>query len=87
MTARDIAKALAAARPNGATARSKEAFVVLPLAEYERLREALEDAQDLIALDEARRENAGQPGIPFAEVKRRLDSAKKRRRKRGSKAA
>jgi len=87
MTARDIAKALAAVRSNGATARSKEAFVVLPLAEYERLCEALEDAQDLIALDEARRENAGQPGIPFEEVKRRLDSAKKRRRKGGSKAA
>ncbi len=46
--------------------------VVLPYHEYLKIQEELEDLADIRALDEARRMDADLPGIPLAEVKRRL---------------
>jgi|CXWL01.1.fsa_nt_gi hypothetical protein len=47
-------------------------FVVLPYDEFVRLQELLEDAEDLLDLEKAREENAGQPGIPLKEVMKRF---------------
>ncbi len=43
-------------------------FVVLPYEEFVRLQEVLEDAADLLELQHAREENAGQPGVPLEEA-------------------
>jgi PHD/YefM family antitoxin component YafN of YafNO toxin-antitoxin module len=62
--------------PNG------KRFVVLPEDDFERLTEMLEDAGLSRILREAKRAAAGQPTIPFAEVKRRLAAARARRRRK-----
>lgn len=86
MTARDVAKMIAA-KPRVLASTGKGSFVVMPLAEYERLLMAVEDAMDLIALEEARRENAGKPMIPLSEVKRQFGVQKSKKTKRKRKAA
>lgn len=87
MSAKEIAKVLGR-HPKALGGRGKGAFVVLPLGDYQRLCDAVEDALDLMDLERARRENAGASPIPWAKVKRRLglDGAGGRRtarRKRG----
>lgn len=85
MAARDIAKAVVSKAEVFGSA--KGGFVVLPLAEYRKLCEAYEDALDLLELERARRENAGQKGIPWEDLKRQLGiggkskSAKKGRKR------
>ena len=50
----------------------KEEFVVLPYEEYVAICELLEDAQDLMDLNEAKQKEGSAPTIPLDEVKRRL---------------
>jgi len=61
------------------TNASGKRFVVLPEDEFARLTEMLEDRGLSRILREAKRDDTGEPGIPFAEIKRRL--ADKRRSK------
>lgn len=67
--------------------KGKGAYVVIPLAEFDRMREALDDALDLAALQAARRENAGKPSKPWEQVKRELGIAEYRKPKKRHKAA
>ena len=52
----------------------QEKFVVLPWAEFVKLREALEDAEDLRLIEEAKREDeeSGEPHLTLEEVRQRL---------------
>ena len=50
----------------------KPAFAVLPIEEYEAMRERLEDLEDLAALREAELADAGSPGRPLEGVLRDL---------------
>ena len=50
----------------------KPAYAVLPIKEYEALRERLEDLEDLAALREAERADAGASGRPLNDVLREL---------------
>ena len=47
-------------------------FVVLPYEEFLKVQECLQDAEDLLELRLARQENAGHPGVPLEEVKKRF---------------
>jgi prevent-host-death family protein len=63
-------------RPVYLTKRGERHVVLLSVAEYERLLEADEDAQDLAASDAAMAElMAGTPGIPWKQVKADLGLA------------
>ncbi len=48
----------------------KPEFAVLPYEEYLALRERLDDLEDVLALRQARDENAAEPGIPLDDVLR-----------------
>jgi hypothetical protein len=50
----------------------RKEFVVLPFVEFEEIEELLQDAYDIRRLEQARRKNAGKPGIPLAEARKRL---------------
>ena len=50
----------------------RKEFVVLPYEEYIALREWMDDAEDLLALREAKREEGAAPAQPFEEVAREL---------------
>jgi hypothetical protein len=50
----------------------KEQFVVLPYEEFVEIQEALDDAEDLLLLEEARRKDTGAPGVPLEEVMRQF---------------
>ena len=50
----------------------RKEFVVLPYEEYIALREWMDDAEDLLALREAKREEGAAPARPFEEVAREL---------------
>lgn len=52
--------------------RGKEQFVLLPYDEFIAIQEALEDAEDLILLEEARRQGKNESTIPLHEVMRRF---------------
>lgn len=51
---------------------NKEQFVVLPHEEFVALCELLEDLEDLRLIEQAREENAGQPGISLDQLKTEL---------------
>lgn len=50
----------------------KEEFVVLPYEEFVALQELLGDVEDLLDLRQAKQEEANEPSISLAEVRRRL---------------
>lgn len=79
MTAREISKLLASKPP---IIGGKGGFVVLPLAEYRKLCEAMEDALDLLDLEQARRESAGETPVAWEIAKKRLDSKAKGKSKK-----
>jgi PHD/YefM family antitoxin component YafN of YafNO toxin-antitoxin module len=70
-------------KPQFLTRNGKPEYVVLPYDQFEEMQARLEDAADLIALDRARREDAGKPTISLEEMKRRLGmrTGRKSRRK------
>ncbi len=50
----------------------KEQFVVLTWEEYSAVRELLEDLDDLRAIEEAKRQDKGEPGLSTEEIRRQL---------------
>lgn len=56
----------------------KEQFAILPWEEYLRLRELLEDARDVLLIEEAKRDEAacGEPRVSHDEVMRELGIAR-----------
>jgi len=56
-----------------ATPKLKRPTLKSLAAEMRRLRERLEDVEDLIELRSAIQRNAGKPGVPWEKVKAELD--------------
>lgn len=50
----------------------KDQFAILPIEEFNELKERLEDALDLIALREAKATDTDEPSVPMEEVLRRF---------------
>jgi hypothetical protein len=50
----------------------KKQFAILPYEEFVALQERLADAEDLLELRKAKREEGGKRSIPLAEAKRTL---------------
>ncbi len=50
----------------------KSEFVVLPYEEFVTLQELLEDAEDLLLLQQAKREDQGKPGVSLEELMERF---------------
>ncbi len=70
MTARRLAKEIG--RNASVLMSGKESFVVMPMREYRRMCEAYEDAMDLLALEQARKENAGDKPVAWGSVRGKL---------------
>ena len=51
-------------------------FAVLPYKDYLKIKQALEDYEDLIDLRKAKIETVNEPGIPFNDIKSSLISKK-----------
>ncbi len=47
-------------------------FVVLPYEEFVTMQELLEDAEDLLLLEHAKREDRGKPGVSLEEMMNRF---------------
>ncbi len=60
----------------------KERFVVIPVKEYEAMRQRLEDDSDFRAIEASKKRQAASPRTPLLQVKSelRLTSGKKTRR-------
>ncbi len=70
-------------KPEFITRNGRKQFAVLTIEDYERVKEALEDAEDLRILRVARRRNAATPTYTHAEVRQRLGLTRSRKRKAG----
>jgi len=84
MTANQIAKLLSR-HPPVLGAAGKNGYVVLPMADYRKMCEALEDARDLEDLEREHRQNADEPPIPWDDVKKGLDELKRASKKKSVK--
>jgi hypothetical protein len=71
-------------KPEFLSKNGRREFAVLTMKDFDRVMEALEDAEDLRILREARRRNADSPTYTLEEVKRRLGLTGKRAAKRRS---
>lgn len=78
MTAKKLAKLLSR-QPATFGPRGKGAFVVLPYGEYKRLCDAVEDALDLVDLEQARREPGANSHVSWDDAKKKLDQVRSRR--------
>jgi hypothetical protein len=58
--------------PEYITRGGKKEYAVLPYEEFLALQEEIEQAEDILALREARQENGNAPGISMSEMKNRL---------------
>ena len=58
--------------PEYITRGGKKEYAVLPYEEFLALQEEMEQAEDILALREARKENEGAPGISLSEMKHQL---------------
>ena len=50
----------------------KNEFVVLPYEEFVTIQELLEDAEDLLLLQQAKQEDEGKPGVAIEDVMKRF---------------
>ena len=50
----------------------KNEFVVLPYEEFVSIQELLEDAEDLLLLEQAKKEDHGKPGVSLEEMMKRF---------------
>lgn len=50
----------------------KNEFVVLPYDEFLTIQELLEDAEDLVLLEDAKREDRGKPGVSLEAMMKRF---------------
>ena len=51
-------------------------FVVLPYSEFLNIKQKLENYEDLMDLRKAKAETINEPGIPFNEIKAKIEKAK-----------
>ena len=54
------------------TVENGNPVVVLPKEEFLTLRQRAEDYEDLLDLEQAIKANAGDPGIPYEEIRKQL---------------
>jgi hypothetical protein len=57
-------------KPEYLTRNGQKQFVILTIEEFDRVREALEDADDLRTLRAAKQRGRGKPLIPHAQIMR-----------------
>ncbi|HEX4792354.1 MAG TPA: hypothetical protein VH370_01095 [Humisphaera sp.] len=70
-------------KPEYLSKRGRREFVVLTVEDFERMKEAIEDAEDLRALRQATARNAKAPYYSAAQVDRALRTRSPRRKKAG----
>ena len=70
-------------RPKILKQGGKPVFVVLPYAEYKRMREAIEDLYDSLLIAKAKDEDRGKPLYTLEQVKARIAARKKKEAARG----
>ena len=58
--------------PEFLTRHGKPEFAVLPIEEFNRLREYLDDMEDLLALRQAKNAEEHEPTVGIGELRRRL---------------
>jgi PHD/YefM family antitoxin component YafN of YafNO toxin-antitoxin module len=58
--------------PEFITKNGKKEFAVIPYEEFEALQELIANIEDLMDLRAAKEEEANQPSVPLAEVKKLL---------------
>jgi PHD/YefM family antitoxin component YafN of YafNO toxin-antitoxin module len=59
-------------KPEYLSKRGRREFVVLTVEDFDRMKEAIEDADDLRTLRDSKRRNARKPYYTLEEVERRL---------------
>jgi len=64
-------------KPEDLTLRGRREFVVLTVKDFERMKEAIEDADDLRTLRAAKRRNARAPYYTLEEVEARLGTGQR----------
>lgn len=70
-------------KPEYLSKRGKREFVILTVEDFDRMKEAIEDAQDLRSLRDATRRNAKAAYFTPQEVERQLRPRSPRRKKAG----
>ena len=70
-------------KPEYLSKRGRREFVVLTVEDFDRMKEAIEDAHDLRVLRQATRRNAKAPYYTAEEVARRLGRRSTRKKKAG----
>jgi len=68
-------------KPEYLSKRGRREFVVLTVEDFDRMKEAIEDAEDLRLLRAATRKNAKAPYYTPAEVANRLNTPSTRKKK------
>ena len=68
-------------KPEYLSKRGKREFVVLTMEDFTRMKEAIEDADDLRTLRDSKRRNAKEPYYTAEEVERRLRVRSSRKKK------
>ncbi len=58
--------------PESLKKNGKNEFVVIPYDEFVRMQELLEDAEDLLLLEQAKREDTDKPGVSLEEMMTRF---------------
>jgi prevent-host-death family protein len=76
-------RAMLKLKPQYITKSGRREFVVLTVKDYQKLTEALEDAEDSRILRKSKRRQADAPTISLDEMKRRLGMKTPRRAKAG----
>jgi len=66
-------------KPEYLSKRGRREFVVLTVEDFERMKEAIEDADDLRTLRASKRRNAKAPYYTIAEVEGRLRANRKKK--------
>jgi hypothetical protein len=69
-------------KPEFLKKNGKTEFVVLTNDDYEAFVELIEDARDIMLIQESRKRNGNAPGITLAEMKRRLRGEPARKSKK-----
>ncbi len=68
-------------KPEYLSKRGRREFVILTVEDFDRMKAAIEDAEDLRTLREATRKNAKAPYFTPEEVDRRLGTRSSRKKK------
>ena len=52
----------------------KKEFAIFPYEEFLKIKEALDDYEDLLALRKAKKETVNEPSIPFSEIEKKFNN-------------